>query len=320
MIDIIGYGLQKAKRKIENKDLEAIVDTSDEWIQERTGIISRYVSEEENTSVLGYRAALKAIENAKIDKQDIDVIIVATMTPDYFIPSCACMIQKKLDIPHVLAFDINAACSGFLYALQIACDLLNSYQNILIVGSETISKIIDWTDRNTCVLFGDGAGAIILKRGNRKVYHYANCIGNNEDLVAEGLALTCDLKNQPQNYYYLSMKGQNVFRFAIRALQESIEEVLKKSNLSITDIDYIIPHQANLRIINYVAKKMKINLSKFYINLYEYGNTSSASIPIALVEAYEKKLIDYKSKIILVGFGAGLTYGATLVDGGEICY
>jgi 3-oxoacyl-[acyl-carrier-protein] synthase-3 len=317
MINIKGYGLKKANHKVYNNDLEKIVDTSDEWIKERTGIESRYISEEENTSDLGYEAAKQAIEDANINKEDIDVIIVATMTPDYFTPSCASLIQAKLGITNVLAFDLNAACSGFLYAFQVACELVNHYKNILVIGSETVSKIIDWTNRDTCVLFGDGAGAVIINKGNRDVYHFSNSIGNNEDLVAKGLSLTHNLQNQIQESHYLSMNGKNVFKFAVSAMKEAIEEVLNKANLTIDDIDYIIPHQANYRIISYVSKKMNIDIHKFYINLYEYGNTSSASIPIALSEAKQKGYINDHSRIILVGFGSGLTYGATLIERGK---
>ena len=197
-IKILGSGIAKANQKITNFDLEKRVDTSDEWIVQRTGISSRYVSVGENTSDLAVRAALQAIDNAQIQKEDIDVIIVATMTPDCMTPSTACLVQAKLglnDYP-ILAFDLNAACSGFLYAFQVASDLLNRYQNILVIGSETLSKMIDWNDRSTCVLFGDGAGAVIMSRGQSKLYHYANSEGDlNGVLKAEGLPLIEHLEN-----------------------------------------------------------------------------------------------------------------------------
>lgn len=316
-IKILGSGYAKPKRQVTNFDLEKRVETSDEWIVQRTGISSRYISEDENTSDLAVRAATQAIENAKIKKEDIQVIIVATMTPDYMTPSTACLVQAKLglnDYP-ILAFDINAACSGFLYAFQIASDLLNRYEHILVIGSETLSKMINWDDRSTCVLFGDGAGAMVLSKGEMKLYHYANSEGDLHGVLqTEGLALTKDLQHHVFNEHFLTMQGNDVFRFAVRVLKESIENVLQQAQLTIDDIDLIIPHQANYRIINHVAKKMKVDISKFYMNLKEYGNTSAASIPLAYSEAREKGFIDEHQRIILVGFGAGLTYGATLID------
>lgn len=316
-IEILGTGFVRAQKKISNQDLEKRVDTSDEWIVQRTGISSRYVSETENTSDLACQASLQAIEDAKIKKEDIEVIIVATMTPDCMTPSTACLVQAKLglnDCP-VFAFDINGACSGFLYAFQIASDLLNRYQHILVIGSETISKMIDWNDRSTCVLFGDGAGAMVLGRGQTKLYHYANSEGDVEDVLkAQGLPLVKDLQNNEATTHYLNMKGNDVFRFAVRVLKESIENVLEQSHLTMDDIDLVIPHQANYRIISHVAKKMKVDLSKFYMNLQEFGNTSAASIPIAYAMAQREGKIPANGRVILVGFGAGLTYGATLID------
>jgi 3-oxoacyl-[acyl-carrier-protein] synthase-3 len=323
-VKILGCGLAKAQQKITNYDLEKRVETSHEWIVQRTGITSRYVTIDENTSDLALRAAVQAIENAKIEKTDIQAIIVATMTPDCLTPSTACIVQAKLglnDLP-VFAFDINAACSGFLYAFQLASDLLNRYKNILIIGSETLSKMINWNDRGTCVLFGDGAGAMILTAGTRNLYHYANSEGDLLGVLkAEGLNLIKDLQNQAPVEQFLTMQGNDVFRFAVRVLKESIENVLNQAHLTIDDIDLIIPHQANYRIINHVAKRMKVDLSKFYMNLQEFGNTSAASIPIAYAQAFEQGLIDEQKRIILVGFGSGLTYGATLIDkrGGEDC-
>lgn len=323
-IKILGSGLAKARQKVTNFDLEKRVETSDEWIVQRTGISSRYISDTENTSDLAVRASLNAIKNAGLQKEDIQVIIVATMTPDSMTPSTACLVQGKLGLNNypILAFDLNAACSGFLYAFQLACDLLNRYENILVIGSETLSKIIDWDDRSTCVLFGDGAGAMVITKGQSQLYHYANSEGDLEGVLKiNGLPLIRDLQNQLTTVGFLTMQGKDVFRFAVRVLKESIENVLEQVHLSIEDIDLIIPHQANYRIINHVAKRMNINISKFYINLQEYGNTSAASIPIAYAEASQKGLVTKSKRIILVGFGSGLTYGATLIDqlGGEDC-
>jgi 3-oxoacyl-[acyl-carrier-protein] synthase-3 len=230
------------------------------------------------------------------------------------------LIQKKLGLNDQCIFtvDLNSACSGFLYAFQISTDLLNRFKRILIIGSETLSKIIDWNDRSTCVLFGDGAGAMVIEKGEGELYHCANSQGDDEGVLrAQHQPLIHNLTNASPTSHYLTMQGNEVFRFAVQVLKESIENVLQQSHLSIDDIDYIIPHQANYRIIQHVAKRMKIDISKFFINVNEFGNTSAASIPIAYADAYKQKKIHKNSRIILVGFGAGLTYGATLIDGGH---
>lgn len=319
-IKILGSGYALADTIITNQQLQKRVDTSDEWIVQRTGIHQRYISEEKNTSDLGYEAALSAIKKAGIHKEKIQAILVATMTPDCITPSTACLIQEKLGLNHceIMCFDINSACSGFLYAFQIACSLLERFEYILVIGSETMSKLLDWDDRSTCVLFGDGAGAMVICQGNALVYHYANSMGDSEGVLrSKGLPLTHNLKNAPLQTHYLQMKGNDVFRFAVKVLKESIENVLEQSSLTIDDIDCIIPHQANLRIIQHVAKKMNIDLSKFYVNLDEFGNTSAASIALAYAQAMQKGVIHANSRVIMVGFGAGLTYGATLIDGGQ---
>lgn len=318
-IDILGFGLQKADKKISNFDLEKKVDTSDEWIVQRTGIQTRYISEDKNTSELGYLAAKQAIEDANLEPHDIDAIIVATMTGDYITPSTACMIQKKLGIndKQIFAFDLNAACSGFMYALFVASELVDKFDHILVIGSEIISKIIDFNDRNTCVLFGDGAGAVVISKGKHEVYSYVNSEGNDDVLRAYGLALTTDYEHVNDQSHYLYMAGNDVFRFAIKVMQQAIEKVLDESGYTMDDIDMIIPHQANYRIISHVAKKMKTDMSKFFIDVNEFGNTSAASIAIAYSDAYQKGVIQKDSRVILVGFGAGLTYGALLIDGGK---
>lgn len=318
-IKLVSTGYAVAQHCIKNVDLEKVVDTSDEWIVQRTGIKSRYVSSSENTSDLGYRAALNAISNAKIDVKEIDLILVATTTPDHFTPSCACLIQEKLGLngSHVMAFDINAACSGFLYAMHIASSMLGQYRCALVVGSETLSKIIDWSDRNTCVLFGDGAGAIILRQEESalKMEYYAQSIGDSKGtLCAKGITMNEPLTNGNKTYGYLQMDGSEVFRFAIKAMQDGIQQVLAQADVKIEDIDVFIPHQANMRIIRNVANRMKIAEDKFYINLDKFGNTSAASIAIALAQAYEEGIIQKGMKVVLVGFGAGFTYGASYIE------
>lgn len=319
-INILGLGYYLPKKKITNNDFIDHIDTSDEWIKTRTGINSRYMSEDENTSKLAYEAAKKAIENAKIDKEKIDLIIVATMTPDNFTPSTACMLQGLLGLTDckVMAFDLNAACSGFVYSINVAYNMLASgmYKCALVVGSETLSKIIDFNDRSTCVLFGDGAGALVIEASNNKESYFYARSKSDEKMVlyAEGISLTNNMNNSIVSDHYLKMNGQEVFKFAVNAMEDGIDEILMKSNKKMEDIDYIIPHQANVRIINNVSKKYKLDGKKIYVNLDKYGNTSAASIAIALSEGYEAGVLKRGMKIILVGFGAGLTWASAYLE------
>ena len=316
-IEIAGSGYAVPGRCITNHDLEKTVDTSDEWITARTGISTRYVSETENTVSLGCRAAVNAIANAGITPADIDLIIVATMTGDNLTPSTACLIQEKLGINsrHVMAFDINAACSGFIYAMHIASAMLGQYRCALVIGAETLSKIIDWTDRNTCVLFGDGAGAVIMRPGEKShMAFYADSAGDSSGtLQATGPMLHPALENCQRTFGYLHMDGKEVFRFAVKAIEDSIHHVLEGTGVTPEEIDLIIPHQANIRIISYVARKMGLPMEKFFINLDTFGNTSAASIAIAFAQAQQQGLIRPGMKIVLVGFGAGFTNGAVYI-------
>ena len=316
---IVGYGYAKAEHCIHNDDLSKVVDTNDEWITTRTGIKTRYVSEHEWTSDLGYRAAENAIANAGMDRNEIDLIIVATMTPDHITPSTACLIQEKLGCNgnHVMAFDINAACSGFLYAMQTAALLLEEYQCALIIGAETLSRIIDWQDRNTCVLFGDGAGAIIMKRceNQKNMHFFAQSIGDCKGILkAEGPHPHAPLVNGVNQYGYLHMDGSEVFRFALSAMEYAIHKVIEKAGISLEEVDLIIPHQANIRIIKSVARRMKMREDQFFVNLNEFGNTSAASVAIALAQALEQGKAKKGMKIVLVGFGAGFTYASAYIE------
>lgn len=308
-LKILSTGYYAPQNVLDNFDLEKIVETSDEWIQSRTGIKRRHIAKNESCSDLAYQAAFKAIE--KIDKSKIGLIICATMTPDYFTPSNACVIQERLGLndQQVMCFDLNAACSGFVYALTIAYAMLANMQEkyALIIGSEELSKIVDFKDRNTCVLFGDGAGAVVVKRDAGIFASYNNSAGNVEVLKSQAI-------NKDGNNHYLTMAGQEVFKFATKAIPESINAILQQTNLTIDDIDYVVCHQANYRIIKNVYKKMKVAPEKFYMNLQEYGNTSAASIPLALGEMDEKGVLKPGDKIICVGFGGGLTWGATLIE------
>ncbi|WP_459541439.1 beta-ketoacyl-ACP synthase III [Parvimonas micra] len=312
---ILGYGKAVPRKIVTNDDLSKFVETSDEWIFQRTGIRERRISDE-NTSELAYRSAVDAIKNSNIDKNEIDLIVCATMTPDNFTPSVACMVQEKLGLgDNVTAFDVNAACTGFVYALKIVASMLNTYhKKALIIGCETLSKIINFEDRNTCVLFGDGAGAIVVEKDEKNEEFYTCSLGNDKDLVAENVEMNFEMKNKVLKSGFLKMNGKEIFKFAINVIEKSIDNILDRTNLKLEDIKLIIPHQANQRIISNVAKKFNISNDKFFVNLEKYGNTSAASIPMALCEAFETKKITKGDKVILVGFGGGLTWGSTIIE------
>lgn len=318
---IKGFGYAKAQRKVTNDEISTVVDTNHAWIQSRTGIESRYISENENTSDLGVRAAKMAIQDAKIDPKEVDLLITATFTPDQTTPSTACLIQAKLGMNEqtIMAFDINAACSGFLYALQTAHSLLamNQAKCALIIGAEVISKQLDWEDRSTCIIFADGAGAMVLKQEecDCRMFHYARSMGDTKGIIHSDTLLPRKLFT-PQHYTpsYVRMNGSETFRFAIKAMQESMEAVLAQAHMSIQDIDWIIPHQANARIIANVCRRMGIEQAHVYMNIAEYGNTSAASIPLALGEMREKGLLKEGMKLVLSGFGAGFTWAGTYIE------
>ncbi|MDE6182347.1 MAG: ketoacyl-ACP synthase III [Eubacteriales bacterium] len=306
---------------VTNDDLSKIVETSNEWITSRTGISKRCILKENNTSFLATNVAKKLIEKSNTNIEDIGLIIVATITPDYLTPSTACIVQGEIGAKNSFAFDISAACSGFVYALSTADKFLKSgiCKKALVIGAEVLSKITDWKDRGTCVLFGDGAGGILLEASEDENSLIA------EDLKADGeswQAITggkVPLKNpfaskEDEESFFLQMNGRDVFNFATKTVPKSIKEVLTKSNVGLEDIKYIVPHQANSRIVEVVAKKLGVSIEKFYLNLQNFGNTSSASIPIALAEMVEKNLVKKGDKVILTGFGGGLTWGSILVS------
>jgi 3-oxoacyl-[acyl-carrier-protein] synthase-3 len=320
---ISSFGSYVPDNPVTNEDIGQIVNTTDEWITSRTGISKRYISLSENTSELCYRAALKILENGNLKASEIDLIIVATTTPDYLMPSTACIVQGKLGADSALAFDINAACSGFIYALSIAYKFISSesYKKALVLGGETLSKVLDWSDRRTCVLFGDGAGGILLESTNNHNKLWVEDLhseGSNFDYITSAHMHNCIKPFENRNTILgpLKMDGRKTFEFAIKVVPKTINTLLSLSGFSINDIDYIVPHQANLRIVELVAKKLSLPVDKFYMNLKDYGNTSSASIPLVLTEMHEKKIINKNDnkKIILVGFGAGLTYGSILLQ------
>ncbi|AGB41366.1 3-oxoacyl-(acyl-carrier-protein) synthase III [Halobacteroides halobius DSM 5150] len=320
---VAGLGSYVPDQVLTNSDLEELVDTSDEWITQRTGIKERRVVKEDVTaSDLGYQAAQKAIENADIDKDKLDLILVATSTPDYVgFPSTACLIQDKLGLPGIPAFDVAAACTGFIYALSVASQYIETgaYDNILVIGSEALSKVIDWEDRGTCVLFGDGAGAAVLTpaQSGGILTNHLGADGSKSDVLKIPGGGSCNPLSQQlldEGNHYLEMEGSAVFKFAVRILGKAAQNALQQIGLNRDDIDYLIPHQANIRIIDSAAKRLRLDKEQIYVNLDKYGNTSAASIPLALDEAAKKNKIKQGDIVVLVGFGAGLTWGATVLE------
>lgn len=315
---IIGTGSAVPEQIVTNEDLSKIVETSDEWISSRSGIKERRVAKEETTTSLAILAGKRALENAGIASEEIEVIIVATCTPDYFFPNTACQVQEAIGAKHAVAFDLSAACSGFLFALSTAQAYIKGgiYQKALIIGAETMSKMIDWSDRSTCVLFGDGAGAAVVSAEETGVLELVQ----KSDGTGKGV-LSCKaretrnlLNHESETKGYLYMEGQPVFKFAVKTVPECVEEVLKKAEVKKEEIRYYILHQANSRIIQSVAKRLKEPEEKFPMNLSLYGNTSAASIPILLDEMNRNGMLNRGDKLVLSGFGAGLTWGAVLLE------
>lgn len=318
---IAGTGSAVPERVLTNFDLEKMVDTSDEWIVERTGIKERRIADEGMvTSDLAKEAALKALDDAGMTADQLDLIIVATITPDTIFPSCACAVQGKINATNAAAFDISAGCTGFVYALSVARDLVSSgrYDNILVIGAEILSKIVNWHDRNTCVLFGDGAGAAIV-RPCALDQGIVECVlrsdGSRGDVLvlpAGGSRMPASHKTVESELHYIQMKGNLVYRFAVNVMVEAAVEVLNKANLKEDDIDFVIPHQANQRLIDLAAERLGTS-DKIYSNIARLGNTSAASIPIALDEAARLGKLKSGDMVLLVGFGAGLTWGSAIL-------
>lgn len=319
-VKIVGTGSYVPQNVVTNDDLAKIVDTNDEWISSRTGIKQRRITIDENTSDLAYKAALKALENSNEKVEDIDLIICATSSPDFLTPSTACIIQSKLGAKNAVAFDISAACTGLIYGMIIAQQFIKTkmHNTVLVIGSETLSKILNWKDRSTCVLFGDGASAVILKSSeeeNSFLSTHWEADGTKWNYLQCPSSKIIDIYSpQYESQNFISMLGSDVFKFAVKSFIKGVKTVLDKSNCSKDDIKYIIPHQANMRIINYAAKVLKMPMDKFYTNLDKYGNTSAASIGIALDEVVDKGLLNKGDKLILVAFGAGMTSGAILLE------
>lgn len=325
---IVSTGSYVPKKQVSNEMLESFMDTNDEWIRTRTGIQQRHLSlNGENTSHLCGEVAKELLEKASVTASEVDLIIVATMTPDYLSPSTACLVQEYIGANQVMAFDVSAACSGFVYALSVADKMMQSgnFRYGLVIGGEVMSKVLDWNDRGTAVLFGDGAGGVLLKAEESPIKKTPLILA--EDIHADGsrgLALTVgnlpvanpyqELSEQPVQQ--LEMEGRKIFDFAIRSVPKSIKQVVENAGLELADIDYILPHQANYRIVEAIAKKLKLPMSMFKTNMDKYGNTSAASIGILLDELITSGELQIGSgqKVILTGFGGGLTWGSLLIQ------
>ena len=323
-IIIKGTGKYVPERIVTNDDLSKIVDTSDEWIFGRSGIKRRRIAADgETTSDMALKASKAAIESAGLTPHDIDLVIVTTVNPDMLFPSTACILQAKLGIRNnIPCFDLEAACSGFVYGMEVATSMMASgrYKNALVVSSEKMSSMLDWKDRSTCVLFGDGSGAVVLAAsGEENAGILGNVLGADGSdtamlcMPAGGSAMPPSERTVKEGLHYLKMDGREVFKHAVRIMQEKALEVLDLCGVSAEDVALLIPHQANTRIIETVAKRLKIPSEKVYVNIENYGNTSSASIPIALDEVVRGGKVRKGDLVLLVAFGAGLTWGATLV-------
>ncbi|MBL7093282.1 ketoacyl-ACP synthase III [candidate division KSB1 bacterium] len=318
---ISGFSFAVPEKILTNFDMEKLVDTNDEWIRSRTGMQERHIADESTaTSDLGTEAAKKALAKAGVKATDVDVIIFATATPDTPFPSTGCYVQRNIGAVNAAAFDISAACSGFLYGLSMADALIKGggYKNILIIGGETLSKITDYTDRNTCVLFGDGAGAAVVQPsdGTRGIIHtLMKSDGRLVDLLnmpGGGSRIPASHESIDQRLHYIKMEGQEVFKHAVTAMGDAAVESLKKAGISSDELGLLIPHQANVRIMQATARRIKLPIEKVFMNVHKYGNTSAASIPIALTEAQEEGRLKEGDYCLLVSFGGGFTTGAVL--------
>lgn len=316
---ITGWGMSAPESVMTNDELAKIVDTNDQWIRERTGIRQRHIAQEgQYPSTLAVEASIKALTVANLRPTDIDLIICSTSSPEYIFPATACLIQDQLGATKAGAFDLLAACSGFIYALNMGAQAIRSgsIRNALIIGTETLSRFVNWKDRSTCILFGDGAGAFVLQASDRPggvlsaVMHSDGSGGDLLTLQGGGSRYPANESTVHAGQHYIKMDGNEVFRFATRVMASATQEALDAAGLKVEDVQWIIPHQANIRIIQAAARGLKLPMERFVVNLENYGNTSTASIPIAMVEAIEKGQIKPGDRLVMVGFGAGLTWGA----------
>ena len=316
---ITGTGGYLPERIMDNAELEQMVDTSDEWIKSRTGVVKRHIAaEDEMTCDLAEHAARRAMEAASVSADDVDLIIVATTTPDLVFPSTACLLQERLGVRGSAAFDIQAVCTGFIYALSVADKFIKTgaANKALVVGAETLSRIIDWTDRDTCVLFGDGAGAVILEASEQPgiVSTFLHADGQHKDLLKVPVGISTNYAAIQEGSAYMQMQGNEVFKVAVNTLGRIVDETLAANNLEKKDIDWLVPHQANTRIISATAKKLDMPLDKVIVTIDQHGNTSAASVPLALDVAVRDGRIRRGDKLLLEAFGGGFTWGSALVD------
>lgn len=326
IINITGTGSALPEKRVTNFDMAELVETSDEWIRERTGIVERRISTGDTVATLSAKACELALKNAGKNAEEVDLIIVATCSPDQLLPCAACQVQGIIGAKNAAAFDLNAACSGFLFGLSTVYAYLQTglYRNALVVGAEVLSKLIDWNDRGTCVLFGDGAGAAFVEAMEEQG-EKAGIIGISQGSDGiKGMVLSCqerklanpfieDEESVQEEKNYIQMDGQEVYKFAVRQVPACIQEALEKTGLTVDDIDHFVLHQANVRIIEAVAKRLKADISKFPMNLDRVGNMSSATVPVLLDELNREGKLHKGEKIVLSGFGAGLTYGACVL-------
>lgn len=315
---ITGTGGYLPEKVVSNHDLEKMVDTSDEWITERTGIKKRHVAGDgETTCDIAEKAARLAMEMAGKTADDIDLIIVATTTPDKIFPSTACLLQQRLDVHGCAAFDVQAVCTGFVYALGVADKFVKTgaAKCALVVGAETLSRIVDWTDRTTCILFGDGAGAVVLEASEEPgiLSTHLHADGSYENLLTVPYGISSGLDKVLNNEAYITMKGNEVFKMAVNTLGRIVDETLDANDMEKTDVDWLIPHQANIRIIQATAKKLRMNMDHVVVTVHEHGNTSAASIPLALNEAVRDGRIKKGETLLMEAFGGGFTWGSALL-------
>lgn len=317
---ICGTGSSLPARRVTNDDLSKVMDTSDEWIKSRTGIEARHLAVEETLAGLAAEASRQALAEAGVDIAEIDLIIAATISPDNILPTLSCELQSALGAVNAVAFDLSAACSGFMFALNTADAYIKAgiYKNALIVGGEILSKIMDWDDRATCVLFGDGAGAVVVEADPTDERGILGAVQYSDG--SRGEVLSCENRKNNNPYIknetafsYVGMNGQEVYKFAVRTVPQSIKEALEKAELTVEDVDLFVIHQANIRIIESVAKRLKVPMEKFPTNLQECGNISAGSVPILLDDVNKKGMLKPGDKIVMAGFGAGLTWSASVI-------
>ncbi len=325
-ISIAGTGMYLPEKILTNADLEEMVDTSDEWIMTRTGISERHIAAEgETTSNLGSKAALRALEDAGVAADEVDMILCATVTPDMMMPNTACFIQDQIGAKNAFCFDIEAACSGFLYALETAKNyiLAGTAKTVLVIGAEKLSSFTDWEDRATCVLFGDGAGAVVLREGEGDAGIKSIVMGSDGSLAdllkipAGGSKAPSSAETVEARQHFINMAGREVFKHAVRCMCDAGKTALANAGIRIEEVKCIIPHQANMRIIQAIGDRLEVDIDKFYVNLSRVGNISGASIPVALDEAVKGGIIENGDKLLFVAFGGGFTWGAAAMEWGK---